>query len=519
MKKVVIAFLILAAMSSVVLFGFEVYGWFIPNDLSDSARDWRKTSDWLLRVSSVFLIIYQIGKGRQPTKTYVWILLFILIPSLGVLAYLLFGYGYGKNMSLDEKLDPDLETLEAWREPYVRTDEEDDYLTEQELPWLVQKSVRLLESSHKSLFYRENELKVYHWGQPLFEDMLDDFRRAEHHIHCEHFIWLGSRLADEMLEIFAEKIQHGVTVRVLYDAVGSRAIKKEFIRRMEDLGVEVRPFMKFKWWKLNGRVNYRNHRKIVVVDGKIAYTGGYNVDDKYRDGDPELGPWRDTHLRIVGDGARGLQYHFLMDWRYQNDDEFSDPADLFPEDPTDQKSPLHIAPGGGDTEVNGIEHSLLSLIGTAREYIYLTTPYLVPPQDFIETMKVAGRAGIDFRIVIPETGDFKVVDYCNRAYVQELLEIGVRVYLYRKGFIHAKVMIVDDAVASVGSANLDVRSLEQNFEINTLLYGDNPIIPELKRQFFRDLEECREVKLEEWKQRSRKSKALEALARLAAPLF
>ena len=521
MKKALVYILYAAAIGSLVLFGFQVYGWFADSDLSQTMKTIRQYVDTFIRVAAILMILFQVVSGRQPTKSYAWILLLLFIPNVGVILYLMFGWNYGKERRFGNKTTDDLKTCdELHNQQLLKTDEEEAVIENEEIPWLVRKNLRLLRESDKALFYKENQLKVYHFGKELFADMIEDIRGAKHHIHCEYFIWMHGKLGEELLEVMAERAAAGVEVRVSYDSIGNRGVEKKFLKKMRKKGIDVRSFLPVKFPNFNSRWNYRNHRKITVIDGTIGYTGGFNVDDKYRDGDPELGIWRDTQLRIEGDAVRGLQMLFLTDWRFDYDDELDlcNPR-YFPDTTPGSIAHTQIVAGGPDTDINGIEHTLLNVIGTAKEYLYITTPYLVPPQDFVETLKIAGRSGIDVRIIVPRKGDFKIVELCTQAYVQELLEMGIRIYFYEPGFMHAKLAIVDDCFASVGSANLDVRSLEQNFEVNTLLYDDHPIIPELKRQFFKDLAESTEINLEEWKERGTKRKILEGAARLLGPLF
>ncbi len=305
---------------------------------------------------------------------------------------------------------------------------------------------------------------------------------------------------------------------MLIDDVGSWGLSKQFIHSMRDGGVDVQSFMKVLFPGLTSKMNYRNHRKIVVIDGVIGYLGGINVADKYIHGMPGIGSWRDTHLKIEGNAVNSLQFSFLSDWYFVSQQELSDPK-YFPIT-TEHKGDkiVQISTSGPDTDWQGIMQGILKIISTAKDYVYLTTPYLMPTESVLTALKVAAMSNVDVRIIIPEKSDVTITKWASDSYLADLMRSGVKIYFYTEGFIHSKVVVSDDIISSVGSTNIDFRSFEQNFEVTAFVY-DRDFALEVKNLFKQDFEDSRLLNIDEWEKRPLSQKIKESVSRLSSPLL
>ncbi|MEL6925556.1 MAG: cardiolipin synthase, partial [Bacteroidota bacterium] len=310
-------------------------------------------------------------------------------------------------------------------------------------------------------------------------------------------------------------LKAGVKVRIIYDGVGSWSLRRSFIKNIRAAGIEIFPFMPVSLGPLANKINYRNHRKIVVVDGLVGFTGGINISDKYLSGDPVLGSWRDTHLRLEGAAVSSLNQIFINDWNFVSHQNIELPT--IPSF-TSGHTFVQIVASGPDQQFSSILQEYFSLITAADEYIYISTPYFIPCEAILLAMKTAALSGVEVILLLPRQSDSAVLKYGIQSYLEELLEAGVRIFLYQEGFLHSKVIVSDDAVASVGTANVDERSFENNFEVNALLY-DQQVAHQLKHNFFEDLCQSKEVYLDEFRKRSKRTRVLESIARLLSPLL
>lgn len=475
--------------------------------------------------SILFTILYFIGlgvviywiviKSSHPSKALAWVMLVTFVPAIGIMLYYLFGKNYRKERMFQRK------KLEDWKDfdrlatnidaKHVERMRENDALNKYE------RLVRMLMRSAKSLLLRGNDVKFYHHGTTAFKDMFEALRAAKRYIHIEFYIIEYGELADELAEILVEKSQAGVKCRIIYDGVGSWSLNENYIAELREAGVEVYPFMPVRFGQFANKINYRNHRKIVVVDGKVGFTGGLNISDRYTKGDPKLGFWRDTHVGIKGPSVSFLDFIFYTDWNFVSGEERVEPTS--PNGLNYQGDTLvQLVASGPDNPHSSIEQAYVYIIANAQKYIYIANSYLIPGERVLFALKAAGLGGVDVRIIVPKVSDHFIVKWSAGSYYEELLESGVRVYEYRKGFIHSKVIMADDQICSVGSANMDIRSFEHNFELNAIIYDEEKTV-ELKEQFFRDLEDSVEIDLETLRQRPHIEKVKEATARLVSPLL
>jgi cardiolipin synthase len=363
-----------------------------------------------------------------------------------------------------------------------------------------------------------NSIDIYHNGAEVYEELYKDLSSAEHFIHIQYYLFENGDVANRIQSILLDRLKQGVDVNLMVDGIGSRGLSDTYIKTLREAGAEVYVFRPVRFPSLTSKINYRNHRKIVVIDGTIGYTGGINIADKYIYGDGDLGFWRDTHIRIYGDAVKMLEAVFLVD-RYFVTNEFDkNPAQFFPSMNFQGDKYMQIANSGPESSTQNILNAYFTAISSAQKSICITTPYFVPIESLLIALKTASAGGVDVQLVLPGRIDSKLVQYSSRSYIQELLRANIKVYFYDAGFIHAKVMLIDDHLSVVGSANFDYRSFYHNFEISALIYNaeDNK---KLRVQFEKDKLNSRRIKLAQWQKRSSRDKIKESVSRLLSPLI
>ncbi len=461
----------------------------------------------------VITVAFVIAERREPVKTLAWIMVITMFPVGGMILFLAFGRNHRKQRTFMQK-----ELFDNALISKLSGDQLKELPACDELAIADRSHITLMLNNSRSILTLHNELTILNNGDKCFPRMFDDMRRAQRFIHIEFFAIEGGKLFEEMLAILKERIAEGVEVRVIYDSVGARAIKRSDVARLRAVGVDVRCFMPVFFTRFSSLANYRNHRKIVVIDGQVGYTGGMNIADRYIDGIKGRGIWRDTHLRLEGEAVNMLQMVFVTDWAFVTDGLTLDDARYFPPSKVTSVCPMQIATSGPDSPYASIKHSYFAAITKAERYVYISTPYLLPDNAILTALRVAALSGVDVRVLIPVRGDNMIVAWASYAYIDALMESGVKVYLYRKGFNHSKFIVIDDELCTVGSANLDYRSFEDDFEVQAIIY-DNATTCELRNHFLADLEDAVEVTPDYWAKRPTVSKIMEPIAKLLAPLF
>lgn len=370
-----------------------------------------------------------------------------------------------------------------------------------------------------ALVTEDNAVEIITDGTDKFQRLLDDIEAAQDHVHVQYYIYRGDRLGKRIRDALIRKAREGIKVRLLYDALGSRRVSKRFFKELREAGGLVEVFFPSKFSLINLRMNYRNHRKIVIIDGNLGYTGGFNVGDEYLGLNSKFGYWRDTHLRIQGNAVHALQTRFLLDWNEaskQHDTPYV--PSHFPHIEGTGKIAMQIVSSGPDAETEHIKNSYLKMINGAKQSILIQTPYFIPDASVFEAIRLACLSGIDVRIMIPNKPDHAFVYWATLSYIGELLKVGAKVFIYDNGFIHAKTLIIDSLVASVGTANIDYRSFRLNFEVNAFMY-DEAIATALVQTFEHDLHVSREMTLDEYQKRSLIIRFKEAISRLLSPIL
>jgi len=469
---------------------------------------------------SVFTIIRIIRDTNNSAKTLAYILLVFLVPVGGALIYFTFGVNYrrrkifSKKVISNEVLFGKIEERLSELSMEVLQEEHDNIAGQEDLIRL------LLKDSKAPLSY--NKVKLLLNGEQKFEAVFRAIAEAEHYVHLEYYIFDEDEIGSRMIDLLMEKARAGVTVRFIYDDFGSHNLSKGTVRRMREAGVQIYPFYEVKFWLLANRLNYRDHRKILIVDGLTGFTGGINVSDKYiNDGDPEKLYWRDTHVMIQGPAVNSLQYHFIANWNFCAEETLEIGRQFFPnlfEHKEGHDDLVQIVAGGPDYPTSGIMLSFFTAIVTARESIYITSPYFIPNESIYDALKKAALSGKDVRLLLPGISDSRLVNAAARSYFSDLLQCGVRIYLYQKGFVHAKTMVADENLSIVGTANMDARSFDMNFEINAVVYSKE-ICSALRDAFLNDINYSIELSPSQWEKRAWWRELLDDVARLLSPVL
>ena len=472
------------------------------------------TSSTILHVLEVLFIlvwvstiIVVITENRNPVKTLAWVMVLVFLPIIGFVLYLLFGMDMRK-----EKVIGRRSLSRLMKEPLLNYQ---DYVAPK-VPALYEKLIRMMRQAGQSYLLGGNKVTPFTDFSMLFHDMLCAIASAKHHVHVQFYIFMDDAVGRLLRDALIDKARQGVKVRILYDDVGSWKAKNNFFRVMQQEGVEVYPFGEVKFAALTRRVNYRNHRKVVVVDGKVGYIGGMNIADRYYKG-LTWGSWRDTHIRIEGMAVNALQTSFFVDWYYASRILVNESV-YFPKVEQRGDTYMQIVTSYPMGEWKSIMQGLLQVISQSRRYLYIQTPYFLPTEPILMALRNAALAGVDVRLMVPRRGDSLVADLASHSYYKEVMMAGVKIYRYEPGYLHAKMLLSDDDFVTVGSTNMDFRSFEQNFEINAFIY-DPEVVKAMKRIFMDDLQKSTRIIPSEWKQRPLWNRLWESLVRLLSPVL
>jgi cardiolipin synthase len=458
---------------------------------------------------------------RSGVKALAYILLIVLLPFFGVFFYFFFGINYRKRKLYSRKIVED-EVLHQRILTLVQNYSE-QVLHSGLLPSEHLKLTRFIGNSSASPLTGNNTVKLLLNGEEKFPELLSALEGATSHIHLEYYIYENDDTGNSVVDMLIKKAQQGVEVRFMYDDFGSRGLGKKFIRKLEANGIETAPFYKIKWYGLVNRLNYRNHRKIIVIDGKKSFIGGINISNRYRnDTQPKNNLyWRDTHLMIDGSATFFLQYIFICDWNFCAKNKLQFGSNYFPKYLQEEQirdELVQIVPSGPDSKLPVIFYSLLKAIGAAKKQVLITSPYFIPGESLMDALIIAAKSGVEIKLLIPWKSDSMIVNSAARSYYKELLRHGIRIFEYQKGFVHSKVMIIDDNLSVVGSANMDYRSFDLNFEVNAMLYSKS-VTEQLQKAFNNDLEHSSEINPTDWLNRPKYIHLYEKLVGLLAPIL
>ncbi len=472
----------------------------------------------ILLIAYVVLLLGEISRlileNRNPVRTLAWIVVLVSLPFVGVFLFYYLGVNYRKRKIFNLKNAEDLRWLQ-----YMSEDQREllkkQKILKGERAAAERKLMTLLLNNNKALLTVNNDLAIYNNGVDSFMAIFKAISSAKSFIHLEFYIVEEGELAARLMTLLLAKLREGVEVRFLYDDVGSWSLSKEYVETLSNAGAEVYPFLPLKIHRK--KANYRNHRKIVVVDGIVAFTGGVNVADRYIAGS-NIGRWRDTLVRVEGEAATSLQIIFLIDWAYVSGEMLINRDFYLPIPPTEGVSTAQVVASGPDSDWDSIRQAYVAMVNMAEEYVYISTPYFMPGDVMLSALKSAAMSGVDVRLMLPARSDTFITHWCSRSFVEELLQANVKVLFFKPGINHSKVISIDGRIAAVGSANMDLRSLEQNFEVSMIIY-DREVVKIVESDFIDDLMLCSEVSLEKWYNRKRMDQVKESVCRLFTPIL
>lgn len=460
-------------------------------------------------ISALSLIFIE---RKEPTTTWAWLLILLILPGIGFILYLIFGQNLSRQKIFREKKGSDEIKSRELQEKF-KEEKRNGNISEE-----FMELIKMNYNNSRALYTTGNSIETFINGEYKFERLIRDIRAAKNFIHIEYYIFRLDSLGKTIIEELKKKVDEGVEVRLLVDGMGSKSLRGKQIKYIRSLGIKFHVFFPGILPYLNIRLNFRNHRKIVVIDGKIGYVGGFNVGDEYVNKGDQFDFWRDTHVRIQGEAVNELNKRFILDWDYASEGELKDYSKYFVNEKEYGDIGIQIISSGPDHKEEYIKHAYMKIINNAKKNVYIQTPYLVPDEPMKEALKIAALSGIDVRIMVPGKPDHFFMEWILSANMGELLECGVKIYRYQKGFIHSKTIVSDGKVSSIGTANLDIRSFQLNFEINAIIF-DKIFAKEQERIFEKDIEYCNLVTLEEYKNRGRIIRIKEALISLISPIL
>lgn len=465
----------------------------------------------------IFAVVIVFFGRRDPRSVWAWLLLLFLLPGAGFVFYLFLGGNLHKRkMFRAKELEENLQELLRDQKSVLRRKKDDSNADISGYEDLVMYNME----SADALLLEENDIDIFTDGNRKFEALMADIERAEQFIHLQYYIIRNDVLFGRMLEVLKRKAAEGVEVRILFDGMGCRRTGRRFWKKLRSEGLHVAEFFPAAFGRLQLRMNYRNHRKIAVIDNKVAYVGGFNIGREYVDLDSKFGHWRDTHLRIRGIGVIGLQLRFLLDWRYAAGEELLGCKKLFlsPEPGMRDGCELQVISSGPDNSLEQIRDNYLRLISKAQKRICIQTPYFIPDEAVLNALLIAVRAGVEVNLMIPCKPDHPFVYWATYSYAGQLLNAGANCYIYENGFLHAKSLVVDGRVFCCGTANLDIRSFALNFEVNVVVYSRRKA-REMERLFLEDIPHCTRLTRDAYAARKLKVRFMEQTCRLLSPLL
>ena len=471
----------------------------------------------LILITNIFLGMSIIFLERKnPTSTWAWLMVLLFIPIAGFFIYLIFGRSINKRkiFSWDKKSREEVRTtveqqLRAIRDGHF----EFNKVEMEEFDDLIYLHLR----NDDAIFTQNNHIDIFTDGKEKFARLIEDIKNAKNHIHLQYYILRHDELGQKIANLLVDKVKEGVEVRVLFDDLGSRMIKRKFVHLLLNAGVEIEAFFPSRITKINLEINYRNHRKLAIIDGKIGYIGGFNIGDEYLGKNKKFGYWRDTHLRIVGNAVQHMQTRFILDWNHASKKHIPFEKKYFETEAAGDVG-VQIVSSGPDSSWQQIKNGYIKMIMSAKDYIYIQTPYFIPDDSLLDALRIAALSGVKVKLMIPNKPDHPFVYWATLSYCGDLLLAGAEVYVYQNGFLHAKTIVVDGKIASVGTANIDVRSFRLNFEVNAFIY-DATISRKLLHAFEEDIEKSTQMTVKLYQKRSIGIRFKESVSRLLSPVL
>ena len=469
---------------------------------------WVYWTVWILYSLTIFGIIAVIvSENRNPVKSLAWVTVLLVVPIVGLVLYIVFGRNIQTKRIISRRNRRKLRKLNATTASKTK---------KADCPPHQQRQVNLAQSLCSSTFHVGNEVELFDNGTDKFNALLADIAAARRYINLQYYIIIDDNLGNRVIDALIERARAGVKVRVIYDHVGSFKLSRKACRRMKEAGIEAYPFFKVVFPPFGTRINWRNHRKLAIIDGEIGYIGGMNIADRYLTGGKLFDTWRDLHLRLRGPAVGALQQSFAVDWNFMGQPLIEEEAGT--EIETDSPANMQLVTGGPTSQWMNMTLIFQHAISSARKCVYIMTPYFIPSEGLLHALQVAALGKVDVRVMMPRRSDSDMLRWASFSYVQDCLRAGIKVYLYQKGMLHSKAIIIDDDFATVGSTNFDFRSFEHNFEANMLIYSQE-FNSRMKAQFTRDQKECERVTPATWRKRPLLEKSLESFMRLFSPIL
>lgn len=478
---------------------------------------WWWLIDNIIIINVIFSIIIIFFQRKDPKTVWTWLLVLYFVPVLGFLFYLILGQDMHKSRMFKVKeMEDKLNFAIKNQEEFLRNHELDsasrlssDYAD------LVLYNLEIA----GAVYTQDNQIETLIDGVKKFDRLVGDIENAEEYIHIQYYIIKNDELFDRIKEVLLRKAKEGVEIRILFDSMGCRSMPGRIWRELKEEGILVGEFFPALLRRFQLRVNYRNHRKIVVIDGKIGYVGGFNIGREYISKEPKFGYWRDTHLRLAGSSVMGLQIRFALDWNYTTKENlFLNPLYFQEQGANQGNKGIQIISSGPDSRYNLILDNYVRMIHKAKKSIYIQTPYFIPNESMLSALKIAAKSGVDVRLMIPCKPDHPFVYWATYSYMGELIEEGAKCYIYENGFLHSKGITVDGMACCYGTANMDIRSFELNFEVNAMVY-DEGFSKEMEEIFREDMNHSKHMTKSEYAKRSLFIRVKEQSFRLLSPLL
>ncbi|MCR8636023.1 cardiolipin synthase [Paenibacillus radicis (ex Xue et al. 2023)] len=478
---------------------------------------WKTINIWIPVINLLFAAAIIFLERRNVGVTWAWLMLLLLLPVFGFIIYIFLGQNLARQKvyRIRARMERQVRQQMAVQE---HTIQEGTFHYTDDIVKQYEHLIYMNLMNSASPLTQNNEVTLFIDGVKKFEALLNHIALATEHVHLLYYKVGNDETGKRLLKALTQKAREGVRIRLLYDGIGSLGVNKKLFFELVEAGGEVCPFFPSKIPYLNFRLNYRNHRKIAIIDGKYGFIGGFNIGDEYLGLDRKIGYWRDTHLMIYGDAVHRLQVQFMLDWDVASNESLKIEPVYFPELAAAEKAAVQIVSSGPNSDKQQIKNGYIKLIFEAKKRIYVQTPYFVPDDGILNALRIAILSGIDVRIMIPKKSDHMLVQWASYAYMGDLLREGATCYLYENGFLHAKTIMVDGQAAAVGTANMDHRSFELNFEITAFLYGSE-ITSRLEATFEQDMENSELLTLENFERRWLLTRAAESMARLLSPIL
>ena len=475
---------------------------------------WAVFVGYCITILSIVAIV--LSENRNPLKSLAWVCVLIMFPIGGLILYIFFGRSIKNTRMISRRKKRRLIRNEAHSQPPKANSEIAD------LPQEERQYVRLAQNITGSIYYTDNKVEIYHDAEEKLKTFFEDISAATQYIHIQYYIIEEDATGRRLTDLLLEKARQGVKVRVIYDDIGSMHLSRKFLKSLRNEGVEIYPFSRVVFPPFATRINWRNHRKVCVIDGVVGYIGGMNIADRYINGGKQFPSWHDTHIRVTGPSVDALRYSFALDWAFMGRDLLEAPQ-IEPENSAintqlGYPAGIQMVTSGPTSRWSNIALVMLKAISNAKRHIYIQTPYFLPTESLLKALQAAALSRVDVRIMIPKKSDSNMLTHASRSYIGECLRAGIKFYFYDAGMLHSKSVIVDDKFCTVGSTNFDFRSFEHNFEGNILIYSTE-VNEKLRQDFLECQKQSTRIYLSKWRRRPFSLKVSESILRLFAPIL